>query len=82
MGKGLMQQLDRKFIIHTGRAGMEAIDLLMKKELYRISNKSLLDRGKITISEWMRLEEMIDSPGDDNLIIVESILDFRENNVK
>jgi len=74
-----MQQLDRKFIIHTGKAGMYAIDLYMKKSYLGISNKSLLDRGEITLDKYLKIKELIDAPGDDNLVMAEMIINFREN---
>lgn len=75
----MSQASQRNITIFTGKSGMEKVHLTMKKQTYYEDAQFSLSRGKITISEWMRLREMIDSPGDDNLVIVESILEFREN---
>lgn len=76
------QQIRRDHIIYTGIEGRARINLQVKKENLTRHANDLLHVGKISLEQYKRVTQMINSPGDDNLIIVESILNFRENNVK
>lgn len=69
----------REFVFYTGIKGQAIINLQIRKDIYRTRNESLLDRGKITIQEYEKIKEIIDAPGNDNLVMAEMIINFREN---
>lgn len=68
----------QQFVIYTGMKGQEFMELIMKKQVMYEAIQNSMQRGKITLAELIRLREMVDSPGDDNLVIVQSVLEFRE----
>jgi hypothetical protein len=66
----------KALIFYRGEAGIYYIDKETKKILLRDLFRNL---DNLSLQERERINMMIDTLEDDNLVIVESILDFREN---
>ena len=70
---------DRKFVIHTGAAGMEIVNLELERENDRDYTTFLHDKNVITSDERDSILSMINSPDRENYMIARFVLESKTN---
>lgn len=70
---------DRKFVIHTGSAGMEMINFEIQRINDRDYTEFLYDKKVITSEERTSLLDMINSPDKENYIVARFVLESKGN---
>ena len=68
------ENLDREFVIMTGRLGWDRIHNEIRKSCVEDTLDHYLQSGKLTLCEYLRLNELIESEDRENLGVVEAII--------